>query len=95
VRFPNSRIIVWSAETPSSGDGEEWSITSATFDAHPLECSDRERRGAVLAHDEVDVGYDDVARARVRARVRGQDLLRDGLARAHSSAFALSAMKSL
>ena len=31
VRLPNSRMIVCSAETPSIGEGELWSITTATF----------------------------------------------------------------
>jgi len=31
VRLPNSRICVCSAETPSIGEGELWSMTTATF----------------------------------------------------------------
>ena len=72
VFLPNSRIIVCSALTPSMGDGELWSMTTRDLagvehlvDAHALERPDGERRGAVLAHDEVDVGDNDVAGVRV------------------------------
>ena len=49
-------------------------------DAHVLERPDGERRGAVLAHHEVDVGDHDVAGVRVGSGVCREDLLGDGLA---------------
>ena len=71
---------------PLDGLGELWSMTTRDLvgvehlvDAHVLERVDGERRGAVLAHDEVDVGDDDVAGVRVGTRVCREDLLGDGL----------------
>ena len=50
------------------------------LDAHVLERADGKRRGAVLAHHEVDVRDDDVARVRIGSGVCREDLLGDRLA---------------
>ncbi len=49
-------------------------------DTHALERLDRERRGPVLAHHEVDVRDHDVAGVSISSRVCREDLLGDGLA---------------
>ena len=58
--------------------------------AHALEVVDRHRRRRVGADDEIDVAHDDVAGARVGARLRREDLLADRLRPRHalSSTFA-------
>ena len=48
-------------------------------DAHALERLDGQRRRAVLAHHEVDVGDDDIAGVSVSTGVCREDLLGDGL----------------